>query len=157
MGIKVTCHNYADASIKAATDIIREELLEELRRFGSECEERIRNRGAEESWYDHTGTLRSSVGYAVYDKARVYAQSQFETVLSGSAGSEAGRQMVSQLATQYADSYALAVFAAAPYADAVEAIDGKNVLESARIWADNELQRRLNAAKDRAIRRINAL
>jgi hypothetical protein len=43
------------------------------------------------------------------------------------------------------------------YADYVEAIENKDVLASTELWARAEIDKYLERAKEKAIRRINAL
>ena len=65
--------------------------------------------------------------------------------------------MVSELANEYSNCFALVVVAAMNYADRVEALENKDVLESTRIWAQKEVNARLERAKETAIKKINAL
>ena len=63
--------------------------------------------------------------------------------------------MVNELAQEYSNVFALVVVAAMDYADYVEAVNGKDVLESTRIWAQSVVEQRLNRAKEEAIKVIN--
>ena len=138
-------------------DIVYEEILNALAYLGEQCVTRIRDRSAQESWIDHTGNLRSSIGYGVYAKGKKYMESTFESVLSGSTGSSTGRRYLESLSSQYANTYALVVVAGMSYADYVEAIDSKDVLASTELWAKSEVQKYLDMAKEKAIKRINQL
>ena len=64
--------------------------------------------------------------------------------------------MVQELAQEYSNVFALVVVAAMDYADIVEAIESKDVLESTRIWAASVVEERINRAKDEAIKVINS-
>lgn len=135
---------------------IMEFMLNALAKLGEESVVRIRDRGASESWIDHTGNLRSSIGYSVYDYGVKYMQSSFSTVLNGTLGRSEGMRMVQELAQEYSNVFALVVLAAMDYADRVEAIESKDVLESTRLWAMSVVEERLNRAKEEAIKVINS-
>lgn len=122
----------------------------------TEADMKARSRGWDESFHDVTGNLRSSIGGAVIDNGRVWFSTEFEQVLNGSTGSANGRQAVQSLAGQYADTVAMVMVAAMDYAERVEALESKDVLESTRLWAESEVRGRLEAARDKAIRDINS-
>lgn len=156
MGINCrTSAQELDNFLKKAAKLIQEYMLRALAKLGEECIIKIRDRGPQESWIDHTGNLRSSVGYSVYDYGVKYMQSSFATVLGGSKGRSEGMRMVNELAQEYSNVFALVVVAAMDYADYVEAINGKDVLESTRIWAQAVVEQKLNRAKEEAIKVIN--
>lgn len=94
---------------------------------------RIRNRSAKESWIDHTGNLRSSIGFAVYEQGSKYMESAFSQVLSGTDGSAKGKKMINDLAKEYSRVYALVVVAGMEYAGEVEALESKDVLASTKL------------------------
>ena len=146
-----------DAFFKKAFEIIKGEIMNAFAKLGEECVRRVRDRSQEESWIDHTANLRSSIGYSIYDYGVKQIESAFDVVKGGSLGSSEGKKMVAELAKEYANVFALVIVAAMNYADKVEAIESKDVLESTRIWAQNEVNERLRKAKDTAITKINAL
>lgn len=153
------CHVSAsdiDKFLKRSAETMKEHILKALAKLGEECIVKIRNRGPAESWIDHTGNLRSSIGYSVYDYGVKYMQSSFTPVLNGSEGKSEGERMVQELAQEYSNVFALVVVAAMDYADRVEAIESKDVLESTRIWAASVVEERINRAKDEAIKVINS-
>ena len=153
------CHVSAsdiDKFLKRSAETMKEYILKALAKLGEECIVKIRNRGPSESWIDHTGNLRSSIGYSVYDYGVKYMQSSFTPVLNGSKGKSEGERMVQELAQEYSNVFALVVVAAMDYADIVEAIESKDVLESTRIWAASVVEERINRAKDEAIKVINS-
>lgn len=152
-----TSTNAVDAFFAKAFEIIKAEIESALAKLGEESVVKVRDRSQKESWIDHTSNLRSSIGYAIYDYGVKQIQSAFEVVSTGSLGSKEGKKMVAELAKEYSNVFALVVVAAMSYADYVEAIEGKDVLESTRIWAQNEVNARLAKAKEIAIRKINAL
>ena len=126
-------------------------------KLGEECIVKVRDRGPEESWIDHTANLRSSIGYAIYDYGLKQIESAFAVVKDGTVGSNTGKHMIQQLAKEYSNVFALVVIAGMNYADKVEAIESKDVLESTRIWAQGVVNERLEKAKEVAIKKINAL
>ncbi len=158
MGIKLTTPQSAfDAFFKKAIEIYKEEIFMAFAKLGEECVVKVKDRGPEESWIDHTANLRSSIGYAIYDYGLTQIESAFEVVKTGSLGSQTGKQLIQQLAQEYSNVFALVVVAAMNYADKVEAIENKDVLESTKIWAQGVVNERLEKAKEVAIKKINAL
>lgn len=116
---------------------------------------RIRNRSAKESWIDHTGNLRSSIGFAVYEQGNKYMESAFSQVLSGTDGSVKGKKMINDLAKEYSRVYALVVVAGMEYAGEVEALESKDVLASTKLWATSIVEQRVKTAIDSAVNEIN--
>lgn len=138
-------------------DILGDEIIKALSSLGDKCVRIARDRTEDESWYNRSGNLRSSIGDAVYADGRKVISSAFAQVLGGIEGSERGRRMIDELATVYSGIYALAVVAAMPYADYIEALDNKIVLASAELWARNEVTAILEQALNRASMRINTV
>ena len=158
MGIKCRQPKSAvDKFFRQAMEIMHYELFQELAKLGEKCVIRAKDRPEQESWYDHSGNLRSSIGYAIYDYGKSVIESAFEPIKGGTQGQTEGRRMVDELAGKYASTYALVVVAAMNYAEYVEACENKDVLASTEIWAKSEVDEYLKKAKERAIRRINAL
>ncbi len=158
MDIQCTTPKQAiNAFFNTALNIMREEVDRALSYLGEQCIVRIRDRSAEDSWIDHTGNLRSSIGYAVYDYGKKYIESTFAVVRQGGKGASEGRKMVNELASKYANVYALVVVAGMNYAEFVEAIESKDVLASTESWARTKVDEYLNKAKDKAINRINKI
>jgi isopentenyl diphosphate isomerase/L-lactate dehydrogenase-like FMN-dependent dehydrogenase len=158
MGIKmVTKLSDIDRLLKKSFEIIEKEMFTALAKLGEESVVRIRDRSQDESWYDHTSNLRSSIGYAIYDYGQKKLQSTFEAVGGGSLGSSEGKKAIRELAQQYSDTFALVVIAAMNYAEYVEAIESKDVLASTELWAKSVVDERLERAKQEAIKKINNL
>ena len=149
--------NALDAFLKKSFEIIKGEIFNAFAKLGEESVRKVRDRDQSESWIDHTANLRSSIGYSIYDYGVKQIESAFDVVKGGSLGSAEGKKMVAELASEYANVFALVVVAAMNYADKVEAIESKDVLESTKIWAQNEVNARLQRAKETAIKKINAL
>lgn len=137
--------------------IFQEEIFRALARLGEESITRIRDRAGEDSWYDQSGALRSSIGYAIYGEGRKIIESAFAVVKNGVQGAAEGKRMIDELALKYAETFALVVVAGMEYADAVEARDNKDVLASTELWAKAKVQEYIDRAKDRAIRRITKM
>ena len=155
MGIKFTTPQEAiDDLMNVIPAIIESEIIRAFSYLGEQCIKRIRDRGPKESWFDQTGNLRSSIGYAVYDYGKKVIESTFEVVKNGSQGASVGRKVIDDLASKYAETYALVVVAGMDYAEAVEARDNKDVLASTELWAKQEIQKYLNKALERAYGKI---
>lgn len=142
--------------LQKAASLLQSNCLKVLSKLGDECIAKILDRSGSESWYDQTGNLRSSIGFAVYEKGVVFMQSSFSAVLQGTDGSEVGKKMITDLAKEYAKVYALVILAGMDYASDVEAKDSRDVLESTRIWAESVIEKRLKTAIDDAINTINS-
>lgn len=140
-----------------AQGIIESEIKKVLYRLGEECNTKIRDRSAQESWNDITGNLRSSIGYAVYKRGVIEMESAFSMVKSGTEGAAKGKELIKNLADIYVDTYVLVVLAGMNYADDVERRDNKDVLASAELWAKSVISKRMEKAKEKAINRINKL
>lgn len=146
-----------DRILYKSLEILKDEITNCLVKLGEECIAKIRDRSGNESWYDQTGNLRSSIGYAVYDYGVKQLQSAFRTVLQGGEGSSEGKKMISQLGSEYSNAYALVVVAGMNYASHVEALENKDVLASTELWAKRVINARLERAKKEAIRKIYKL
>lgn len=156
MGIRMTTSTKALAGfLDKAARKLQENVLKALSKLGDESVARVRNRSADESWIDHTGNLRSSIGFAVYEQGVKFMESAFAQVLSGSDGSTKGKKMINDLAKEYSKVYALVVVAGMEYAGEVEALKSKDVLASTKIWATSVVEQRIKTAMDAAINEIN--
>lgn len=156
MGVRMTTSTAAiDRYLQRAVRKLQDNVLKALSKLGDESVVRIRNRSAKESWIDRTGNLRSSIGFAVYEQGSKFMESAFSQVLGGADGSAKGKKMINDLAKEYSRVYALVVVAGMEYAGEVEALDGKDVLASTRIWATSQVEQRVKTAMDAAINEIN--
>lgn len=140
--------------LNRTADIVNEEVMKALSYLGEMCVTRIRDRGGAESWFDQTGNLRSSIGYALLNYGRVKIESEFGQVLNGVKGKTKGKQMITSLAQKYSEAYALVVVAGMEYADEVEALENKDVLASTNLWAIEKVDSILREAKEKAMKRI---
>lgn len=153
----VTPIKVIDELFEKAAKIIFEKVQYNLNYLGLLCVRRIRDRSGVDSWFDQTGNLRSSIGYAIYSYGQKQIESAFDSVLGGSEGSQKGRKMVADLASKYSSTYALVVVAAMEYAEYVEAIDSKDVLASTEIYAKSVVGKYLEKAIREAEKEIQKL
>lgn len=159
MGLGIRCTVTSSQIRKYARrceDIVYDEFIKELTKIGQEAETKIQNRSYDESWVDVTGNLRSSIGYAVYSRGKIVAQSAFDFG-HGEEGKLAGKAYVERIASRYKSICALAVVAGMDYAKLVEAKENKDVLASVQLQILSEIDGRLKAAKERAVAKINRL
>lgn len=108
-----------------------------------------RDRPQDISWIDHTGNLRSSIGYVIVHNGVVVKSGGFtnrglsgEGISSRSIGKDGkieGRDFANNLAQRYTQGYALIVVAGMEYAAYVEAKENKTVLASAELLAEKEV------------------
>ena len=154
----ITCRqskSVIDDFFRKAMEIMRNELFQELAKLGEKCVIRAKDRPEQESWKDHSGNLRSSIGYAIYDHGKNLIEGAFAPIKGGKKGQEEGQKMVDELASKYATTYALVVVAGMNYAEYVEACESKDVLASTEIWAKGEIGSHLKRAEEKAIAKIN--
>ena len=137
-------------SLEEYLDKVREHILESARKaladLATECDNLARNRGEQESFRNVTGNLRSSIGAVVYDHGVEYFSTPFAQVLGGSLGSAMGREAARSLAARYTDCICMVMVAGMDYAERVEQLSSKDVVESARIHAETVVQQRLEEA-----------
>lgn len=140
----IECTNIDEFKRFISDEVERIEMLTKrtLFRLGEEAVTTARNRPQRESWFDHTGNLRSSVGYVVskggvpIEPNGVIAQSSsFKTIAQGSEGSIKGKEYATKIARSLGGDYGLVVVAGMEYAQLVEDIEGKDVLATATIQA----------------------
>lgn len=129
----------AQAAIKAEAERMETLTIRALAYLGEKCVIEARDRSPEESWFDQTGNLRSSVGYIIAHNGKIVQYSGFQQVKNGSEGSKTGKEFATELIKKYSTGYALIVVAGMNYAEYVEAMDNKVVLASAELFARKEL------------------
>lgn len=140
--------------MNAIPDILAGEIVRAFSYLGEQCVIRIRDRGPKDSWYDQTGNLRSSIGYAIYEQGKIIIESAFKQVANGVEGGIKSRKLIEELASKYSQTYALVVVAGMEYAEYVEAKDNKDVLASTELWAMSKMNEYLERAKERAYGKI---
>ena len=98
------------------------------------CEKAVTEAKDKGKYANRSGVLRSSLGYCVAYNGRVYKTGGFETILNGTEGVVAGRQLAEKLARESSGIVAFVV-AGAKYAVYVNA-KGYDVKDSAEILAE---------------------
>ncbi|WP_455634174.1 hypothetical protein [Parabacteroides sp.] len=101
-----------------------------FQRAGEEFVKIARKKG---NYQDHTGNLRSSIGYAIINDGNILNEN-YEQSTSGTdkqTGMCEAKRLVSELASVYSDGWVLVGVAAMPYAVYVEAIDNLDVISVA--------------------------
>ncbi len=145
MGVKmVTTMSEIDKYLDSEVKRIDRLIIRALSFLGEKCIIEARNRSGEESWFDQTGNLRSSIGYVIVSDGEVVRISPFEVVKQGSGGAAEGKELALKLAKAHRRGYALIVVAGMNYAARVEALDNKVVLVSAELYAQRELPGMMN-------------
>lgn len=131
------------------TEVKRVEMLtvRALSYLGELCVIEARDRSQEESWFDQTGNLRSSIGYVIVHNGRIIQYSEFKQVKNGGDGTTEGKKFAEELAKKFSRGYALIVVAGMNYAEYVEAMENKNVLASAELFARSELPNMMSRLK----------
>lgn len=157
MGIKAQGIDQVSMLLREYMKVVYEEITRALSYLGEQCVEKARDRAPEDSWFDQTGALRSSVGYAIYELGRKKIMSDFPIVKDGSEGSEEGKKMLNDLASLYRDTFALVVVAAMSYAEYVEALESKDVLASTELWAISKVDEYMAKAKSRVESRVSRM
>lgn len=101
-----------------------------FQRAGEEFVKVARKKG---NYKDHTGNLRSSIGYAIIKDGNIlnenYEQSAFG--IDKQTGMREAKRLISELASVYSDGWVLVGVAAMPYAVYVEGIANLDVITSA--------------------------
>ena len=128
-----------NAAIKAEAERVNTLTIRALSYLGDLCVIEAKDRPQESSWFDQSGNLRSSIGYVIVHNGKIVKYSGFNQVKQGIDGIKEGKDLATELAKQYVSGYALIVVAGMNYAEFVEAMDNKNVLASAELFARKEL------------------
>ena len=128
-----------DRALAQAMQEAKRKVVRMLAFLGEKCIIEARDRSQEESWYDQTGNLRSSIGYVIVMEGRIVSMSDFKQVRNGTQGPVEGKALAKKLASNYKTGFALIVVAGMHYAAYVEAMDNKVVLTSAELLARREL------------------
>lgn len=121
-----------------------------------------RDRPQDISWIDHTGNLRSSIGYVIVYNGQIVKYGGFTSRgLSrtdgssnsiGKDGKKEGRALAEELAQRYSKGYALIMVAGMNYASYVEAMENKNVLASSELLAREAVPRIFERLKEQISR-----
>lgn len=142
------------ARLDKAVEVTEAAIEDVLAEVGEYVSNGIRNSELS-SWIDHTGNLRSSVGYAVIKRGQVVRMSDFNMILNGADGVEKGKQSIAEAAAQYAQyDYVLVIVAGEEYAVYVEAIEGKAVLSEGYIYIERNLPKLLKERVKQALKSL---
>lgn len=136
-----------DAYLKAKAERIQMLTIRALAYLGEQCVRLARDRAPELSWIDHTGNLRSSIGYIISHKGNIIQYSDFQQVKQGSEGTKTGKDFAAEIAKQFSNEYVLVVVAGMNYAEFVEARDNKDVLATPELFAKKELPKMFEKLK----------
>lgn len=128
-------HSY----IEAEKERLHRGMIRTLSYLGERCVAHARDRSSDLSWIDHTGNLRSSIGYIVAYDGTIVLNGGFSG--NGDSGGYVGKQFTDELARTIRRRYALIVVAGMHYASYVEAVPSKDVLSSAELLAEREAPR----------------
>lgn len=136
MGVRMTTPmSEVQSELMAGLRQAERQIVRTLSYLGTLCVNRVRDRSGEESWFDDTGNLRSSIGFVIARDGHIVGESGFGQVRQGSEGSMEGRKLAEELARQSSSGYMLVIVAGMHYASYVEARDNKDVLASTELWA----------------------
>ena len=150
--------------IAKCEEIIKHDTIEALSYLGEECVKRVRDRSPKDSWNDQTRNLRSSMGYMVLYNGQPVQQGGFIPTPNapkgdGSKGRSDGEKFLQETVAEVArdNSFALVIVAGMNYADKVEALENKNVLAGAHLFAVEEWRYMEKALKDKIENDINKI
>lgn len=125
---------FLDKDVKAWFSIFQDQAEEKfLKALQYAGEYFVKIARSEGRYKDHTGNLRSSVGYAIVKEGKI-VQSDFVKAGKGSdqaTGQREGAKLAQDLAQIYNGGYVLIGMAGMEYAVSVEAIEGKDVISGA--------------------------
>jgi len=140
-----------NAAIQAEIERADMLTIRALSLLGEMCVIEAKDRPQESSWYDQSGNLRSSIGYVIVRDGKIVTYSKFNQVKQGSDGVKEGKELAQELAKKYTSGYALIVVAGMNYAELVEAMDNKNVLASAELFARQEMPKMMAKLKTQIV------
>lgn len=129
-------------------DRAEEKIYKLLSAAGEKFVEYARRSG---KYINHTGNLRSSVGYVIIADGEELS-SNFEESAKGTdkrAGMKEGIRLANSVAKSYPDGFVLIGVAGMDYAVYVESIKGKDVVSGASIQAEEYLRKALQKTFDK--------
>ena len=122
-------------------DKAEERIYKLLQRAGEEFVKIARNSG---KYIDHTGNLRSSIGYVIAINGKIVAENFAKSAKSGTdktTGVNYAARLSADLAKIYNKGYVLIGVAGMKYAVIVEAMDNKDVISSAGIRTEDWIRK----------------
>lgn len=162
MGIVMqTPQKAVEAYLNAVAEKVDKTIIDRMCVFGTQCVNKVRDRNKQESWIDHTGNLRSSIGFSVLRGKEVVDIGGFYPTNApkgnGREGQQEGRNYMEREIALCLDDYTLLIVAGMEYASKVEAIESKDVLASIEIWAKQTWAKSLPNIKKSITNEINKL
>lgn len=138
----MTTDQQLDKFFEIAEKEARKQVINYLAYLGEECVSMVREGKQAGLWIDRTGNLRSSIGYVVVVDGEIEQLGGFTTTENGTelgaSGTAEGRTYVEQLAQQNNKGFSLILVAGMAYASYVEAMENKDVLANAELYARQE-------------------
>lgn len=141
-----------NAAIKAEAERANMLTIRALSYLGEMCVIEAKDRPQKASWFDHSGNLRSSIGYVIVHNGKIIRYSGFNQVKQGSEGVKEGKTLAEELSRKHSSGYALIVVAGMNYAELVEAMDNKAVLASAELLARRELPKMVQKLRTQSVK-----
>lgn len=129
-------------------DRTEEKILEMLKAAGEEFVKYARESGR---YIDHTGNLRSSIGYVIVRNGSVaYSDFRKQNVgTEGNEGVEKAKRLARELAATHSDGLVLIGLAGMEYAVYVEAIESKDVITAASIKTEEWMRTAIKTVTNR--------
>lgn len=126
-------------------------IVQVLSRLGVECVTKAREPHAGD-WEDHSGNLRSSIGFMITYNGKKVTSDGFEPTAApdgnGAEGQQEGQNFIMSIASQNSQGYALVMVAGMNYAEFVEAHESRDVLAHVELFARGEIEERMNRVPD---------
>ncbi len=143
MDIKIDMQSDIEALQREIEQELKKDIASVCIYTGLEATNYARDRSKDDSWEDQTGNLRSSVGAKTMIDGEVIRTSGFRAVEKGADGVKEGKDYADEVLSGIKDNdYALVLVAGMDYAGYVEAIEGKDVLASAELFAKAAFEKR---------------
>ena len=138
--------------VKIFTDRAEEKFYTLLQAAGEMFVKYARESG---TYFDHTGNLRSSIGYVVVKSGTLYSEN-FEKQNVGTDGDEGvkkAKKLARELANTYNTGWVLIGVAGMEYAVYVEAMESKDVITAANIKTEEWLKKSIKTVFEKAKQR----
>ena len=143
-----------DKIINQQLELVDQETIDMLFYLGEMCVNEAKDRTQQESWYDHTMNLRSSIGYIITQNGHIACMSSFSSINGGEKGSSTGQTYAKNIASKFNNGFSLIIVAGMEYAALVEAMENKVVLASAELLARKELDGFISKLNNKLTRKI---
>lgn len=103
-------------------------------------------------YFNHTGNLRSSIGYVIVrDGSVAYSDFKKQDVgTDGEEGAQKAKRLARELANTYSDGLVLIGLAGMEYALYVEAMESKDVITAANIKTEEWMRKAIQTVFERA-------